>query len=143
MKFQVPESSADCFTAEFHILGRTYPPHPLISLLHFSSSQDQENSFDEALKLLDAKDLKMDTEDNYNSGEMPLPQFPERFSSPFSVNHNRFGGVRHGFNTGSNRTHPYSHVPNLIPQPYRLHPIRSVPTDNDLNNRSQVSMLRI
>ena len=83
----------------------------------------------------------MDGEDNHNSGEMPLRQFPEPFDFPSSVSYNRFGGVHHGFNTGSNRTQPYPHVPNLIPQPSRLPSMRSTPSDPDLNNRRQVRSL--
>jgi hypothetical protein len=83
----------------------------------------------------------MDREDNHKSGEMPLSQFLEPFDFPSSISYNRFGGVRHGFNTGSNRTQPYSHVPNLIPQPYRLLSMRSTPSASDLNNRRQVRSL--
>lgn len=122
---------------EFHILRREILQIPCSSSPFFVFAESRE-ILRRSVKVTKCKNLKMDRKVNHNSVEMPLRQSPESFSFPSSVNYNRFGGVRHGFNISSNRTQPYPHVSNFIPQPYRLPSIPSTPSDPDVNNRNQV-----
>jgi hypothetical protein len=82
-------------------------------------------------------------EDNHNPAQMHPPPFPVHLSPPSSNGHNSFGGVRRGFNSGSNRTSPYPQVlvSNSDEHLYRPPPMRSVPNDPCLDSRLPVSKL--
>jgi hypothetical protein len=80
----------------------------------------------------------MEREDEHSPNGMPLCRFPEPVYATPSVSYNRFGGVRHGFNTGSNRTQPYPPVPSLVPCFRCLPPLRLISNDPDPDDRSWV-----
>jgi hypothetical protein len=143
-------SHVDSFCRLIPYIGRTYFPELFMSCCSIFRLCTAER-FDRSRVHLEIYQIQMRftifrmeiEEDNRIPGDMNLLLFPVRCGLPSSNNYNSFGGVRHGFSSGSYRISPYHPVlvSNSAEHPYRLPPMRSVPSDHCLDNGVPVSKL--
>ena len=85
--------------------------------------------------------MEIDQEEIYNLNNPRLLAFPAHEQHAASTSYNSFGGLRSGFNTGSNQASPYPSL--TTPHPRRLAPMRSAAGGPFSKFASQVSKLAV